>query len=146
MQFDLPIAILLLVLGLITLNVFNPASRKWVWRVIAVIAVGMLGVHPYLALVWAPPEREMGDVYRIIYVHVPQIQVALVTLAINASCSLAYLMKKSWVTDALAEASAEVGVYMGAVAVCHDRQHAAADRDPGLARPAGLRPVICGFA
>ncbi len=117
MTFDIPIAILLLVMALIGVSIFKPSTRKWVWLVIAGITVVMLGVHPYLALVWAPPEREMGDVYRIIYVHVPQIQVAMVALAVNAGCSLAYLMKKSWVTDSLAEASAEVGVYMGSVAV-----------------------------
>lgn len=118
MPFDTPIAILLLVVGLIALNVFNPRSRRWVWKVITLITVVMLGLHPYFALVWAPPEREMGDVYRIIYVHVPQIQVAMVAMALNAGCSLVYLLKKSWVTDALAEASAEVAVYLGAIAVC----------------------------
>ncbi len=117
MQLDIPLSILLLIIVLVATQIFVPSIRKWVWPAIAVIAVGMLAVHPYFALVWAPPEREMGDVYRIIYVHVPQIQVALVVLAINAGCSLAYLMKKSWVTDSLAEASAEVGVYMGSVAV-----------------------------
>jgi heme exporter protein C len=33
------------------------------------------------------------------------------------TCAIAYLFKKSWVTDALAEATAEVGVYFGALGV-----------------------------
>jgi heme exporter protein C len=59
----------------------------------------------------------MGDVQRIMYVHVPQVWMALLAVTLNCGCSVAYLFKNSWKTDALAEASAEVGVFFGAVGI-----------------------------
>jgi heme exporter protein C len=59
----------------------------------------------------------MGDVYRIFYAHVPQVQMAMVAMTINFVCSVAFLFKKSFVTDALAQASAEVGVFFGSIGV-----------------------------
>lgn len=115
--FDSSVAVMVFVIGLLVVSYFRPAARRWVLRITTAITVVMLGIHPYLALVWVPPEQQMGDVYRIIYVHVPQIQVGMLAMAINGVCSLAYLLKKSWVTDSLAEASAEVAVYMASVAV-----------------------------
>jgi len=112
-----PLLILTLVLGFILLHLFEPKSRSWVWKVLAGVAVVMFLIQPYLALVWSPPEKYMGDVYRILYMHVPQVDMAMIGLTINFGCSIAYLFKKSWTTDALAEASAEVGVYFGVVGV-----------------------------
>ncbi len=82
-----------------------------------VLGAGMLAVGGYLALSWAPPDREMGDVQRIMYAHVPAVWLALVALTLNFGACVAYLFKGSWRTDALAEASAEVGVVLGAIGV-----------------------------
>jgi heme exporter protein C len=75
----------------------------------------MLAVGGWLGLIWAPPDREMGDVQRIMYAHVPLMWMALLAVALNFACSIIYLFKNSWKVDALAEASAEVGVLFGAV-------------------------------
>jgi heme exporter protein C len=112
-----PLLLLAVIVALILVHAFVPKTRSWVWKAIGGIGLVMFAIQPYLALSWAPPEREMGDVYRIIYMHVPQVWMALLALTLNAICSFAYLMKKSWVTDSLAEASAEVGVYFGVVGV-----------------------------
>lgn len=82
-----------------------------------VVAVLLLAVGAYLGLVWSPPEREMGDVYRIIYVHVPCVWMALMALTMNFGASVTYLFKPSWKTDAFAEATAEVGLLFGATGV-----------------------------
>jgi heme exporter protein C len=76
-------------------------------------AVGLLGLGAWLGLVWTPPEAMMGDVYRIIYVHVPAMWMALIALTLNFGCCIAFLFKTSWKTDALAEATAEVGLLFG---------------------------------
>jgi len=112
-----PLLILVGVVGLLLAHAFVPSVRRWSWKAFLGIAVVMFLVQPYLALSWAPPEREMGEVQRIMYMHVPQVWMALLALTLNFCCSVAFLLKKSWVTDALAEASAEVGVYFGAVGV-----------------------------
>jgi heme exporter protein C len=86
------------------------------------LALGLLGVvtlayGAWLGLYKAPPEREMGDVYRIIYVHVPAVWMALLCVTINLVACVSYLLKASWKTDALAEASAEVGLMFGAFGI-----------------------------
>jgi heme exporter protein C len=84
-------------------------KSKSVW-VLAALAAVLLAVGHYLGLAWAPPDREMGDVQRIMYVHVPLQWMAMLLLTLNFACALAYLFKPSWRTDSLAEASAEVGL------------------------------------
>jgi len=112
-----PLLLLALVLALTGLHIFDAASRKWVWKVLLFIGVTMLIAQSVLGLWWVPPEHYMGDVYRIIYMHVPQVWMALIGMTINFGCSVLFLFKKSWVTDSLAEASASVGVYFGAVGI-----------------------------
>lgn len=82
--------------------------------VLAVLGLGLLGLGAWLGLGWAPPDREMGDVQRIMYAHVPSVWMALIGLVLNFVASVVYLFKNSWKTDALAEASAEAGVVIGA--------------------------------
>src|SRR5687767_14971309 len=81
------------------------------------VALGLLAWGHYIGLAVAPPDREMGEVQRIMYVHVPAVWVALVALTINFIASVTYLLKPSWKTDSLAEATAEVGLMFGAVGV-----------------------------
>jgi len=88
--------------------------RKWLRPAVGVLGFAMLGVGGWLGLVKAPPDREMGDVYRIIYVHVPCFWMASLAVALNFACSVLYLIKGSWKQDALAESSAEVGLVFGA--------------------------------
>ncbi len=81
------------------------------------VALAMVASGAWLGLVWAPPDREMGDVQRIMYAHVPSVWMALLAVTLNFGCSIAYLIWNKWPADALAEASAEVGVLFGAVGV-----------------------------
>lgn len=112
----LPLILLAVALGLIITHFAAPSARTWVWKALAAQALLMFAVQPFLALSWAPREVMMGDPYRIIYMHVPHMWMAFIVLPANAICSVWYLaVKKSWVADSLAEAFAEVGVYLGGV-------------------------------
>src|ERR1700685_4008586 len=75
----------------------------------------LLGVSTYLALVVAPTEQTMGDVQRIFYYHVPSGWVGMLCFGVNFIASVWYLWKRSAKSDALAAASAEVGVVYCAV-------------------------------
>jgi heme exporter protein C len=75
----------------------------------------LLGLSSYLALVVAPTEATMGDVQRIFYYHVPSGWVAGLCFTINFLASAIYLLDRNAACDALAAASAEVGVVFGAV-------------------------------
>src|SRR5688572_28777698 len=57
----------------------------------------------------------MGDVYRIIYVHVPAAWVALLACTVSFGACVVYLFRSSTVADAVAEASAQVGVVFAAL-------------------------------
>jgi heme exporter protein C len=89
----------------------SPGTRIERWgRVAGWIALPLLGLGLYLALVWAPPDRMMGNVQRIMYVHFPSwIGTALAYLTAFV-CSIAYLMGRRATMDYLAHAAVEVGV------------------------------------
>lgn len=112
-----PTMLLALVVAAMIAHLAIAAVRPWLWKVVGGLGVVMLGVLWYLGLMWAPPEAFMSDVARILYVHVPYIWMAMLAFTLNVGCAIAYLLKKSWVTDALGEASAEVGVFFGAIGV-----------------------------
>jgi heme exporter protein C len=90
-------------------------THPLVQRAFVLLAIGVFVSGAWVGLTVAPPDREMGDVQRIMYAHVPLVQMALLAATINFICSLLYLLRASWETDALAEASAEVGLVFGAL-------------------------------
>lgn len=81
------------------------------------VAALLVPIGSYLGLVWAPTERAMGDVYRIIFVHVPCAWMAMIAFVVTAVASLTFLFKRSFKLDAAAEASAEVGVVLSTLLV-----------------------------
>jgi heme exporter protein C len=83
-----------------------------------VVSLGMMAVGAWLGLVWSPPEAFMGDVARLMYVHVPAVWMALLAVTVNFFCSVYYLVfRASWKADAMAEASASVGLLFGTIGV-----------------------------
>ncbi len=64
----------------------------------------------YWGLYLAPREAYMGDVQRIMYVHVPTAWNAMLALTYSFVCALAFLMKGGWKWDNRLEAAMEVGV------------------------------------
>jgi heme exporter protein C len=63
-----------------------------------------------VGLLVAPAERYMGDVQRIMYLHVPCAWTALLALTFAFFCALVFLLRRSWRADARLEASLEAGV------------------------------------
>lgn len=81
----------------------------WQWAFVAT-AAALLALGAVWGLYIAPPERMMGDVYRIMYVHVPAAWLALVAYTVTFAASVLYLWRGEPRYDALAEASTEIGV------------------------------------
>lgn len=83
-------------------------AKRWgqilPWLVLASIALAL-----YWGLWVAPPEKHMGDIYRIAYVHVPSAWWALIAFTLSFGASVTYLLTSKKEADRLAEASAEVG-------------------------------------
>ena len=66
----------------------------------------------YMTFLVAPRERTMGDLQRIFYFHAPAGITGLTAFGVNFIASLGYLARKNRWWDALALASAEVGVVL----------------------------------
>ena len=71
----------------------------------------------FMALVWAPADAVQGDVQRIMYVHVPAAWLAYLAFVVVFLASVAWLWGRSPVADAVAVASAEIGVLFTALAI-----------------------------
>ncbi|MGA2206283.1 MAG: cytochrome c biogenesis protein CcsA [Terracidiphilus sp.] len=80
------------------------------------ITVALLGWAFYQAIYVAPNDAMQGEIFRIIYYHVPSASVAFVFFAINLAGSVGYLAsrhdhgERAQVFDAWALSAAEVGV------------------------------------
>ncbi len=61
----------------------------------------------------SPPDSSMGETVRLMYVHVPAVWMALLCATINLVACVWYLFGSNWKADALADASAEVGLLFG---------------------------------
>ena len=68
-----------------------------------------------IGLFHAPGELFMGDVQRIMYVHVPTAWNAMLVFTFSFVCALMYLFTSSWKWDSRLEASIEVGVVLAAL-------------------------------
>jgi heme exporter protein C len=83
---------------------------KRFFPILAVLTAVLLSYALYQALVAAPTDQLQGDVYRIIYYHVPSAWTAFLFFTINFVASVLYLIRRNLKADAVAVAAAEVGV------------------------------------
>jgi heme exporter protein C len=83
---------------------------KYAFTIFAVLTALLLSYGLYQALVVAPTEQTMGDVQRIFYYHVPSAWTAFCLFFVNLVASIWYMVRRNLKADALALASAEVGV------------------------------------
>lgn len=64
----------------------------------------------YLIFVYVPTEKEMGEIQRIFYFHVPLAWVAFLAFFVVFVSSILYLWKRKEKWDLIAQASAEIGI------------------------------------
>jgi heme exporter protein C len=83
---------------------------KILFNVCLVLTLLLLGYGFCQAMYIAPTEATMGDVQRIFYYHLPSAWVAFLLFFVNFLASVWYLIRRNVGADALALASAEVGV------------------------------------
>src|SRR5206468_5918424 len=85
-----------------------PQLRLRPWLGIVATALSLLAM--WMGLVWAPTDAVQGDVYRVIYVHVPTAWLAYLAFVVVFLASIGWLWSRRPWFDALAVASAEIGV------------------------------------
>jgi heme exporter protein C len=88
---------------------------KTTFPILAVLTALLLVFATYQALIGAPTEAVQGDVQRILYYHAPSAWTAFCLFFVNFASSIVYLWGRSPGADALAVASAEVGVVFSTV-------------------------------
>jgi heme exporter protein C len=82
------------------------------------LGVSLLLVGSAIGLLVAPPEHFMGNVQRIMYIHVPTAWNAMLTLTFAFVCALSFLFGRRWEWDARLEASVEMGVVLAFLLCC----------------------------
>ncbi|OGO92569.1 MAG: heme ABC transporter permease [Coxiella sp. RIFCSPHIGHO2_12_FULL_44_14] len=77
------------------------------WVLFLGIMAGIIGLLD--GLVWAPADYQQGEVYRILFIHVPAAVLSLGVYCIMALAAVIYLIWKIRVVDVIAKVSAPVG-------------------------------------
>lgn len=75
-----------------------------------IVVLGLLAISWIWGLKFAPTEEHMGEVYRIIYLHVPSAFTAFFSAFVLLVVSIWALIKKNSPAALIAKASAEVGL------------------------------------
>jgi heme exporter protein C len=78
--------------------------------IVVLPVLALLGYAYYQGMYAAPTEATMGEVQRIFYYHVPSAWTAFLCFFANFVASIVYLLRRGKRADALAVATAEVGV------------------------------------
>jgi len=87
-------------------------SNGKAWNILFIITFVCMIVALYLAFLYAPVEATQGNVYRILFFHVPSAWVAFLAFGVTCFCSGAFLMKKDLKWDRIASSSAEIGLLL----------------------------------
>jgi heme exporter protein C len=90
---------------------------RWIETPIALIGGLLLSAGLYGGLMLAPADYLQGDVYRIIYVHVPAAWQALFIYVFMAVMSFCFLVWRHPLADILARAASPVGACFTAIAL-----------------------------
>lgn len=83
-----------------------------VWNLIGLAGFVLLVAAQAYGLLTSPPDRDMGHLQKIMYVHVPAAWNAFLAFFVVAVASLRYLWKGRIAADLLAAAAAEVGALL----------------------------------
>jgi heme exporter protein C len=86
------------------------ASARRGGTIAGIAALVLLALGLYLGLVWAPAERIMGDVYRIMYIHFPSWVGTAAGYLTAFVASIAYLKTRDPGYDYVALSGAEIGL------------------------------------
>src|SRR5712691_2604725 len=102
-------------------RVLQPRLRGVPWArvrgLLGILAAAAALLATWMALVWAPTDAVQGDVYRIIYVHVPSAWLAYLAFVVVFLASIGWLWSRRPIFDAIAVSSAEIGVLFTGLAL-----------------------------
>lgn len=85
---------------------------QWLWISLSFL---FLGLGTYASLFLAPPDYQQGDVFRIMYIHVPAAVLSLLIYLVMATNAFIFLVWKIKVCDYMAKCSAPLGALFTAL-------------------------------
>jgi heme exporter protein C len=91
------------------------AGSRLLTRLVGGSAGLVLACGLFLAFFVVPPDAVQGEVQRIMYLHLPAVAAAYFAFVVTLVASIAYLWTRDLRTDAVALASAEIGVVFTAI-------------------------------
>ncbi len=84
-------------------------------RILGALALGSVALLVMYGLVWSPPDAEMADSVRLMYIHVPAASFLYTGCFITTIASAMWLRRRTPGWDALAGASAEISLVFAAI-------------------------------
>jgi heme exporter protein C len=84
-------------------------------RILGALALGSIALLVLYGLVWSPPDAEMADSVRLMYIHVPAASFLYTGCFITTIASAMWLRRRTPGWDALAGASAEISLVFAAI-------------------------------
>lgn len=91
------------------------AGRLMPWFALAAIALALVGL--YVGFVLAPTDFQQGEVYRIIFIHVPAAWMAMFIYLVMAGYAVMTLVWRSRLSAMMTRALAPTGAIMAAIAL-----------------------------
>ena len=91
----------------VTFPVALPRTSRWPW--FGAFAFLFLITSQALAIITSPADRDMGDLQKIMYVHVPSAWITMLSFFVVLVFSVRYLWQRRENDDLLAASAAEVG-------------------------------------
>lgn len=91
-----------------------PGEPRWI-RVVGIVGVLAFVGAQAVGVLTSPPDRDMGDLQKIMYVHVPAAWNAFIAFFVVALASIKVLLTNDERADLLAAAAAEVGAVLTAL-------------------------------
>lgn len=93
-----------------------PVRPRWL-RIYGWVALAFFVAAQVIAFRIAPPDRDMGDLVKILFVHVPGAWTAFIAFTCVFVASIMYLAKRDLKHDLFAAASAEIGTVFTALSL-----------------------------
>jgi heme exporter protein C len=87
------------------------ATPRWLTWFGPLALVALIGAQAF-GFVASAPDRDMGHLQKIMYVHVPSAWIAMIAFLVVFVCSILYLWRRDERYDLVAASSAEIGVVL----------------------------------
>src|SRR5688572_1810411 len=94
-----------------------PRAKRSATLIGALIVLALLAAAQAFGVLTSPPDRDMGHLQKIMYVHVPAAWSAFLAFAVVLAGSVLYLWKREDRWDLLAAAAAEVAAVLTALTI-----------------------------